>query len=113
VPPDRKPLCKQKSILDGAPAFFAADIKATAKAPKTSIFYNDRMYRIRKPLTKVLSNWRAGVFTSGGAEFQGEAQFLNDLGISPKLLGNVFGDVWVERLTEFLKGVSLSKCFST
>jgi hypothetical protein len=112
VPRDSKPLCKQKSILDGAPAFFAADIKATAKAPKTSIFYNDRMYRIRKPLTKVLSNWRAGVFTPGGEGFQGETQFLNDLGISPKLLGNVFGDVWVERLTEFLKGVSLSKCFS-
>lgn len=106
------PLCKQKSILDGAPTFFAANIKATAKAPKTNIFYNDKLYRIRKPLTKVLSNWRAGVFTPGGTEFLGEADFLNNLGISPKLLGDIYGDVWVERLTEFLKGVSLSKCFS-
>ena len=112
VPNDRKPLCKQKSLLEGAPAFFAADMKSTAIAPKTSIFYNDKVYRIRKPLTKVISNWRAGVFTPGGVEFLGETDFLNDLGISPKLLGKVFPDEWVEHLTSFLEAVSLSKCFS-
>ena len=112
VPKDRQPLCKRKSILDGAPAFFAADIKSTVKAPKISIFYNDKLYRIRKPLGKVVSNWVAGVFTPGGAEFRGEADFLQDMGLSPKLLGDVFGDTWVERLTDFMKAVSVSKCFS-
>jgi hypothetical protein len=112
LPSKGEPLCKQKNMLDGAPAFFAADIKNTVKAPKISIFYNDQLYRIRKPLGRVISNWVAGVFTPGGTEFRGEAEFLQDLGLSPKLLGDVFGTTWVERLTDFLKSVSLSKCFS-
>jgi hypothetical protein len=109
---DRKPLCKKKSVLDGAPAFFAVNIKSTVKAPKTSIFYNGQLYRVRKPLGKVLSNWAAGVFTSGGKEYRGEADLLNDLGLSPKILGEVFHDAWIDELSRFLTAVSISKCFS-
>ena len=112
VPPDRKPLCKQKSILDGAPLFAASEIKALAKAPKVSFFYNNQLYRIRKPLGKVVSNWVAGVFTPGGNGFRGEAEYLRDMGLSPKLLREVFGDMWVDELTAFLKSLSVSKCFS-
>jgi hypothetical protein len=113
VPPKGKePLCKKKSILEGAPSFFPADIRSTATAPKTTIYYNDTVYRIRKPLGRVVSNWAAGVFTPGGKAYDGEVDFLNDLGLSPKLLEDVFGETWVYNLTEFLKAVSLSKCFS-
>lgn len=107
-----QPLCKVKSILDGAPKFFSAEMRRTARAPKTNIWLNGQLYRIRKPLSKVVSNWAAGVFAPGGQEFRGEADFLNDIGLTPKLLAEVFDVQWVDRLTDFLKSVSMSRCFS-
>jgi len=109
---NRKPMCEVKNVLEGLDRFFSADMKRITRAQKINIIRNGKLYRIRKGSGKVKSNWLAGVFTSGGKGFSGEADLLNDLGISPKLLHNVFRDEWNDKLCEFLMLISISKCFT-
>ena len=109
---NRKPLCRVKNSLDGLDRFFSAEMNRIARAHKTSVTRDGKLYRIRKHSGKVQSNWMAGVFTPGGTGFSGEADFLNDLGLSPKLLRSAFGEIWGDKLSEFLKAVSISRCFS-
>ena len=109
---NRKPLCEVKNTLEGLDRFFSAEINRIARGQKTNVTRDGKLYRIRKHSGKVQSNWMAGVFTPGGTGFSGEAEFLNDLGLSPKLLRDALGGTWNDRLSEFLKAVSISKCFS-
>lgn len=109
---NRKPLCEVKNVLEGLDRFFSAEMKRITRAQKVNIIRNGKLYRIRKGSGKVKSNWMAGVFTPGGAGFSGEAELLNDFGLSPKLLNEVFGDKWNDELSGFLTLISVSKCFS-
>lgn len=109
---NRKPLCEIKNALEGLDRFFSAEINRIARAHKTNVIRDGKLYRIRQGSGKVKSNWMAGVFTPGGKGFGGEADFLNDLGISPKLLKSALGEPWNYRLSDFLALVSISKCFS-
>lgn len=65
-------------------------------------------YLIRKPTmgTEVYSDWLKLKFTVD------EASLLNGIGLTPKILEEIFGPAWPNELANFLQGISITKCFT-
>lgn len=74
---------------------------------------NARLYKLRKPApmdeTNVMADWKAEKYT------EDEAAFLNDLNLRPGMLEEIYplvsGRPWQEFVADFLKSMSISKCF--
>jgi hypothetical protein len=84
--------------------------------PYTKISLLGNIFSIRFPLDKVKQNWKDLKFTDD------EANFLDQLGISPIMIGKIFGggvedpdDIFRivgDELANFLEGIIRSKCFT-
>lgn len=65
-----------------------------------------KTYKIRFATDEVKKNWKELIFV------QEEADFLNGLHLSPKLLQDVFQDEWKDKLVSFLESLVDSKCYN-
>jgi hypothetical protein len=60
---------------------------------------------LRSPVPDVVADWKNGIYTAD------EAEYLNSMRLSPKILKEVFGDSWKSQLSDHLSMISRSKCF--
>jgi hypothetical protein len=110
------PVSKDKEIDELADSFEANEDAVDSKTKET-IRLASREFFIRQPKRKsagetkgddVMSDWKEQTFTSD------EAEFLNTLGFSPKLIYSSFSchqKDWTNELAEFLYHLSVNSCY--
>lgn len=86
---------------------FEASAKAAATDTTLTVDLNGFEYRLRIPYNPaVKEDWLKGLYTDG------EAEFLNAMQMTPRLLSDAFGtQQWKPKLTAFLEKITQSNCF--
>jgi len=73
--------------------------------PDVSISVGAQDYSIRSPVPDTVNDWKNGIYSND------EANYLEAMSLTPKILITVYGSKWKEQLTNHLTIISRSKCF--
>lgn len=73
--------------------------------PDVSISVGAQDFSIRSPVPDTVNDWKNGIYSND------EANYLEAMSLTPKILITVYGDKWKEQLTNHLIIISRSKCF--
>lgn len=96
----------RKVTLDEKQAAFLANSDAShSNVPGVPIIVGTQDFTLRSPVPDVVNDWNNGIYTDD------EAEYLNSMKMSPKLLKSVFGNSWKSHLSDHLSMISRSKCF--
>jgi len=73
--------------------------------PNVSVSVGSQDYSIRSPVPDVMNDWNNGLFSTD------EANYLNAMKLSPKILMGAFPNGWKKPLSEHLSMITRSNCF--
>jgi hypothetical protein len=73
--------------------------------PDVSISVGAQDFSIRSPVPDTVNDWKNGIYSND------EANYLQAMTLTPKMLITVYGGKWKEQLTNHLIIISRSKCF--
>jgi hypothetical protein len=92
-------------MSDDLEAFIASPAVVQNHVPDVAISVGSQEYSIRSPVPDVIDDWNNGIFSKD------EANYLNAMTLSPKILSKVFSISWKQELSNHLAMISRSKCF--
>jgi len=92
-------------MSDDLEAFVASPTAVQNHVPDVAISVGSQEYSIRSPVPDVIDDWNNGIFSKD------EANYLNAMTLSPKILSKVFSISWKQELSNHLAMISRSKCF--
>jgi len=92
-------------MSDDLEAFIASPAVVQNHVPDVAISVGSQEYSIRSPVPDVIDDWNNGIFSKD------EANYLNAMTLSPKILSRVFSISWKQELSNHLAMISRSKCF--
>lgn len=92
-------------MSDDLEAFVATPTAVQNHVPDVAISVGSQEYSIRSPVPDVINDWNNAIFS------RDEANYLNAMTLSPKILSKVFSIRWKQELSNHLAMISRSKCF--
>ena len=100
------PVAAETKISTDQKAFLASPSAVQSNIPLVPVGVHSQEYSIRSPLPDVLNDWNNAVYSDD------EADYLNALQVSPRILNAIFPNTWKKELAEHLSAISRSKCFT-
>lgn len=90
---------------DDLSAFIASPTIIQNHVPDVSVSVGAQDYSIRSPVPDVINDWNNGLFSND------EANYLNAMKMSPKILMGAFPSGWKKPLSDHLSMITRSNCF--
>jgi len=92
-------------MSDDLKAFVSSPAAVQNHVPDVSISVGSQDFSIRSAVPDVIDDWNNGIFSND------EANYLNAMTLSPKILREVFSSEWKKQLANHLSMISRSSCF--
>lgn len=92
-------------ISEDLSAFVGSPTIVQNHVPDVSVSVGPQDYSIRSPVPDVINDWNNGLFSND------EANYLNAMKLSPKILMGAFPSGWKKPLSDHLSMITRSNCF--